>query len=158
MPVLDATKETPNMDVIEMIVWVGPLPLAIIYFKSEVGREPCWLDGRQVCAEHDGTGMLIGKIDCPDASAGAKIEHVRQIVRNWSEIELALECQREKMMGDVKVILCLFVIWTPIFAQLHMPRKSRWCYTPILVLVKGMVSTTVLSSIASDPRGQGLRV
>ena len=102
--------------------------------------------------------MLVGKIDCPDASTSADVEHVRDVVCNWSETELSLERQCEKVMGDVEVILCLLVIRTPVFAQLHMPTKSMCYYTPILVLVKCMVSATILSSITSDPSGQRLRV
>ena len=132
MPVLDATEKTPNMDVIKMIVRVGPLRLAIIYLELQIGRDPCGLDWRQIRAQDNGARMLVGKIDCPDASTSADVEHVRDVVCNWSETELSLEHQCEKMMGDVEVILCLLVIRTPVFAQLHMPTKSRCYYTPIL--------------------------
>ena len=101
MPVLDATKQAPYVDVIEMILRIGPLCLTVVDLKFEIWRHPLRLYGRQVCPDDRGAEILVGKIHGPDPRTGTDVEDVRYVGRNWSEAESAVKREGEEMVGEI---------------------------------------------------------
>lgn len=78
------------MDVVK-VPRVDPLVVEVVYFELNVRRDAgsrcqlyrqnglrnaqLWLRGRQIEAEDVRVGVLVAKVDAPDASAGPDVEH-----------------------------------------------------------------------------------
>lgn len=63
------------MDVIK-VVGIYPRILSIIYFETEIGRNVSRLDWREIRADNDSRGELLGEFDGPDSGSGCDVEDI----------------------------------------------------------------------------------
>ena len=78
------------MDEIEMLIYrVTPVDLGIFDVEFAIGREPAGLNGTEICANHDGAGMLVRNINCPNSGAGADVKYSGSSY--WGEIQRSVQ-------------------------------------------------------------------
>lgn len=76
LKVVEAREHQPPVDVVELLV-KDPLLLAVLALKGAVGRDPVpRLDQAQVRPDDAGPGVLLRKLDGPDARAGPDVQRV----------------------------------------------------------------------------------
>ena len=67
IPVLDGAGKPADVDVVEVVVRVGPLLGGVVDFEAQVGGHPAGLDGRKVGAGYMAVGELVGHVDGPES-------------------------------------------------------------------------------------------
>lgn len=63
-----------------------------------------WLRGRQIEAEDVRVGVLVAKVDAPDAGAGPDVEHAAALplgIIRRREAQLVVECEEEQVVLQV---------------------------------------------------------
>lgn len=60
VPVEDAAEEFPDVDEVEVVLWVCPVEVEILDFEGTVWGYEEGLDGREVGADYVGGGVFIG--------------------------------------------------------------------------------------------------
>lgn len=62
LPILESTAEPPDMNIIEVVVGVGPRLCGIVDIELEIGGDPGRLDWGDIGTDHVAGGKLIRKI------------------------------------------------------------------------------------------------
>ncbi len=108
-PVGDGAAQVARVDEVEGPL-VEPGRLGVLDLEVQVGRHPAGLDGAEVGADHFGAGRLVGKVDGPDASAGAHVEHALHVRRDGGAVEGAAEGEVAHMVEEVLPVLLILVV------------------------------------------------
>lgn len=114
IPILNSTHQEPNVHQVKRVGLVGPLLGGIVDFEAHIGRHPAGLHGRDIGANHLAIGILISKIDSPEARARADIENALDIVFNGRHMQFEIVKQLDAMIVNFQAIEMPLVIRRPI--------------------------------------------
>lgn len=95
------------MDILKLLA-KSPLVLGIIDLESAVWRHEGWLDGREVCPEDVGAGVLLREVDGPGACSGGEVEDVVNAGGEGAEggaVQLAVEGEAHYLVLEVEAVL-----------------------------------------------------
>ena len=85
-------------------------------FEFVIRRNIPRLDWAQVHANNMCLGMLVGKIDHPEASSSPKIQNVMLLIRDGGKSKFAVERLVEDFVLQIKSVLFRFVFGKKVLA------------------------------------------
>jgi len=113
LPVSDTASHAATADEIKRFARpVRPLALDIVDVELAPGRHPARLDGAEIRADDFGAGELVGKVDGPDAGAGAgaKVEDALRLSDDGCPEEAAVEQETEDVVQEIEAVLLLLIV------------------------------------------------
>src|SRR5271163_3545779 len=82
-PVSDCASETPRVNIVKGFIGrIQPITFGVIHQKFTIGRHSLRLNWAEIGPDDYGTGKFIGKVHCPNTSAGTNIEAAMWSGRN----------------------------------------------------------------------------
>ena len=75
-PIGDRAVECADVDEVKVVWGKIPFLCAVVDFELAIGRDPGWLDRREVGANHVSSWELVGEVDRPDTGASANVKDV----------------------------------------------------------------------------------
>lgn len=111
VPVGDGAAQGADVDVVKVLVRaVDPLALGVVDVELCIGGHPGGLDGAEVGAKDVAARVLVGKVNGPDAGAGANVEGPARGGADGGVVQLAVEDEGEDVVQQVEAVLLLLVV------------------------------------------------
>jgi len=130
-PVRHTTGEIAAVDeVVRSGPVFHPLSLDVVDHERQIRRDPARLDGAEIGSHNLRARKPIGKVNRPDASPGAQVQHMVRAGQDWSAEQLPVEGQHADVVKDVLPFLFLLVIREHVLAL-----AIAVVSTPVLVFV-----------------------
>ncbi len=111
VPVCYAAAEAPDVDEVKGLGGtVDPFGFGVVDVELDVRGNPSGLDGTQVGAQDLSAGVLVCKVNGPDAGTSAKIEDTVGRGLDGSIVQAAAKNEEEDVVQEVKAVLLRLVV------------------------------------------------